>query len=133
MKGSESSTDSGINESYGVSQTDSQNDHHGMSLDDSFRRKRGRPRKNPEEPRRKRGAIEYDHLGDSCTPILEEHKRNLIARKLGLHWSDRQRPKKKLMRTPEGQEIEIGATSKRDPLYNFQIDSIHHSHNNAVQ
>jgi hypothetical protein len=48
-------------------------------------RKRGRPRKNPDEPRKKRGAIEYDPTGDSCTRILLEYKRNLELRALGLH------------------------------------------------
>ena len=43
-------------------------------------RKRGRPRKNPDEPRKKRGAIEYDPSGDSCTSILMEYKQSLIRR-----------------------------------------------------
>ena len=129
-----SSCDSGINDSYTVYQAPNESGIVGdeTSADGALRRKRGRPRKNPEEPRRKRGAIEYDLNGDSCTPLLEEHRRNLIARKLGLHWSDRRREKKKLMKTPEGQVIEIGPQAKRDPLFNFQIDSIHHSHHSAT-
>lgn len=43
-------------------------------------RKRGRPRKNPDEPRKKRGAIEYDPNGDSCTRILMEYRKSLIRR-----------------------------------------------------
>ena len=43
-------------------------------------RKRGRPRKNPDEPRKKRGAIEYDPMGDSCTRILIEYRQSLLRR-----------------------------------------------------
>ena len=50
------------------------------SPDSGLPRKRGRPRKNPDEPRKKRGAIEYDPNGDSCTSILMEYKQSLIRR-----------------------------------------------------
>ena len=56
-----------------------------LGSDQNNSRKRGRPRKNPAGPRKKRGAIEYDPMGDSCTRILLEYKRNLELRALGLH------------------------------------------------
>merc|ERR1711935_753044 len=38
-------------------------------------KRRGRPRRDPSAPKKKRGAIEYDPEGDSCTRILDEWKR----------------------------------------------------------
>ena len=76
---SSKSSDSGL-EDIGSVREKSKED---SDVQNPVQRKRGRPRKNPYEPRKKRGAIEYDPMGDSCTRILLEYKRNLELRALG--------------------------------------------------
>lgn len=136
--GSSSSHDSGVEDSYVIHQIDAENGDHVLkstkeneSDQSSGPRKRGRPRKNPTEPRKKRGAIEYDPMGDSCTRILLEYKRNLELRALGLH------PPNPFLHPPPSKAIPTAAAPVRrkqvkpNAIYTTDIEQFHNFDSNS--